>query len=213
MKRNVFKCYFTLHILQWQRILLVLDVRCDAHNFQKTFITGITILELFRKVHQLFHRICTVVNIQKKCNQIRRPKLTTCHQQCADNQRNNGNQRRKCSHSRIVNSHIAVADLLRIDKTVISRIELTHLLCLISKRFDNTDPRKAVLDLTIDIRNSAAVFLECTLHAAVHYQGKQQHHHNNHKRHTCQHRIYHKQDNHRADQFDKRNDNILRPMV
>ena len=172
MKRNVFKCYFTLHILQWQRILLVLDVRCDAHNFQKTFITGITILELFRKVHQLFHRICTVVNIQKKGNQIRRPKLTTCHQQCADNQRNNGNQRRKCSHSRIVNSHIAVADLLRIDKTVISRIELTHLLCLISKRFDNTDPRKTVLNLTVDIRNSTTVFLECTLHAAVHYQGK-----------------------------------------
>ena len=64
MERNVFKGYFSLHILQWQCIRLVLDVRCDAHNFQETFVTGITILELFRKVNQRFDRLCKYINIQ-----------------------------------------------------------------------------------------------------------------------------------------------------
>ena len=167
METYVIKLYITLHVCHAHRIGTICNVRRNTHDFQKTFVTTVTILELFGKIHQFLDRLCKIVNIQKESYQICCIQLSHCHQIRSHNQRTHRDQRRKCSHTRMIDSHIFIASSLGGHETGISLFELFHFLLFITERFYHTDSRKTVLDLAVDIRNAGTIFFKCTFHLLI----------------------------------------------
>ena len=171
MERYILKLNLSLHPIQRLCILFVFDIRCDTHNLQETFVTAVTVLELFREVYQLFHRFRKVIDIKKEGHQIRHEKFPFHHQPRAHQKRSHRDQRGKYAHPGVIRSHIPIRLFLGIHKPAVSLLELVHLRLFVAERFDHTDAGKTVLDLTVDIRDSRPVLPERSAHPAIHCHG------------------------------------------
>ena len=213
MKGHIFKTDLTFHFLHRLRIRRIFDIRYHRDHLHKTLKSGITILELFRKINQRFYRLSEYINIQQKCDQIRDISFSTGNHHTARQHDNNGNCCCKRSQAGIVTAHIPITVFLCIQKSVIALFELFIFNFLIGKGFYHTDSRQIILNLTVNICNFHTVHTESALHFFVEHISVHQH-----KRHQCKcchcqpwTDIYH--NNESTDNANQRNHDIFRSVM
>ena len=192
---------------------LICNVRGDGENFPETGVSAVAVLELLSKVHQLFHRLGKVADVEQEGYQVSHLQLPVGHQEGSHHQGPHGDHGGEGVHSRVVAGHIQVILPLGRQKTVISLLKFLHLPLLISKGLHHPDSGEAVLHLAVHIGDPSPGGPEGGFHPAVKNDGINQHHRHNGHIHQGQLQVHRGQDGEGSQQLDSGDHQILRAVV
>ena len=212
-KRNILKGNMSLHIRHLHSIGTVLDIRFYIHDLPKTLKSGIAILKLFRKINQRFDGFTEYTDIQKKCHQIADIHTAAGNQRASDQNYIDLNECRKHTHARLKTPHVTVTVSFCRKKSIISLFEFLVLHFFVGKGFYHTYTGQVIFDLCIDIRDLHSVSSKCRTHLFIQDKSESKHKWQYQKGRQRQHSINIHKDHQGSQDFQHRQNNILRTVV